>query len=75
MGTAVLAIVMLTFSSSLSGQTGTFSDFETGVQPTTCTVSPNSNENTSTCKKKVDGSGNACVTPGFWDSKNCNGQQ
>ena len=31
-----------------------------------------SGENTGTCKAKADGTGDVCVEPGFWDTKNCN---
>lgn len=40
---------------------------------TKCTSS--SNNDTGRCKKNVgtDASGDSCVTPGFWDKKNCDG--
>ncbi len=32
-----------------------------------------SSKNTGVCKAKVDGTGDSCVTAGFWDVKNCKG--
>jgi hypothetical protein len=39
-----------------------------------CTTNSDSSKNTGTCKSKVDGTGDSCVTSGFWDSKNCDGE-
>lgn len=68
--TSIICAIVLT--ASLSFAQVIQPDPGEGGGGTQCTSS--STENTGTCKKKVDGSGDSCVTAGFWDWKNCNGQ-
>lgn len=75
-GLVVVAIAALTtFNVTANVQnnqlsTLMFNDLEAlAAGESTCTSS--SSENTGACKAKADGTGDACVEAGFWDSKNC----
>ena len=40
---------------------------------TKCTISSIPKDNEGICKAKINGTGDACVKPGFWETKNCDG--
>lgn len=79
---AVCALVTMTFVSStlcldFKNDKGVFLSMTNleaiSAKETACTVSSNDENNTGHCKKAVNNTGDVCVTPGFWDSINCNG--
>ena len=52
---------------------GGLASIEALAAETKCTRASISSQNTGTCKKKVNGTGDSCVVPNTWDSKNCDG--
>ena len=74
-GIAVLAIVAVAAFNVNMGSANSLlglvslDSIEAIAAETRCISS--SGSNTGACKKSMNGSGDACVTAGTWDSKNC----
>lgn len=77
----LVTIAFTSFAFSVDSQNNKLSFLTmTGIEAlsakeTRCLVSSTSKDNTGFCKKAVNNTGDVCVTPGAWDSKNCYGHE